>query len=381
MKFKLPHETLTPLDPNATPTPRSVRLLRKEVYANLLSVRSALGGGGHGHLGMVMPQAEYVAMAVGNAPYVHPIPPVPPNYAGAAAVIAQLQSDYAHQKERYEEYVELAAQIKAQLLQAVPILYLQQLNHAQVGFANATPRAIIDHLLATFGEITERDLDKNMAELRAPWNPDVPIHTVFERGTACRQFAEEGDDPISEATYTRILVDIFEQSGVLETAVDKWGEKPRADRTLANCERHFVEANQHRITKLSNATRETLAANAATHKPQASGSPLRTNAPPNQMTVTSPEFLALIAKITADAVASATKANNPTPRSNRTRNNNQRPRQYCWTHGVCAHSSKDCRVPKEGHQPNATFANTMGGSTKGFREQNENNTPNTNGAT
>jgi hypothetical protein len=57
---------------------------------------------------MVMPQAQYTAMAVGNTPYVHPQPPVPPQYAGAAAVIAQIAADYSHLKEGYNEYVELS---------------------------------------------------------------------------------------------------------------------------------------------------------------------------------------------------------------------------------------------------------------------------------
>jgi hypothetical protein len=113
----------------------------------------------------VMPQAEYILMSVGNAPYVHPQPPVPPQYAGAAAIIAQIAADYSHLKEQYNDYVELAGHIKAQLIQAVPPLYLEQLNHEQVGFANATPQLIMSHLMAAFGEITEIDMERNLQEL------------------------------------------------------------------------------------------------------------------------------------------------------------------------------------------------------------------------
>jgi hypothetical protein len=179
-------------------------------------------------------------MSVGNAPYVHPQSPVPPHYAGAAAVIAQIAANCAHLKEQYNEYVELSGQIKAQMIQAVPPLYLEQLNDEQVGFANATPLRIMQHLMASFGEITEIDLEKNLQELRSPWNPDTPIHTVFARGTTCRKFATEGGDPILEATYTRILVEIFYKSGALETVVDGWTKKPQAERTFQlpeSCER------------------------------------------------------------------------------------------------------------------------------------------------
>jgi hypothetical protein len=54
-------------------------------------------------------------------------------------------------------------------------------------------------------------------------------------------------------------------------------------------------------------------------------------------------------------------ANRPTPtNSNRTAPS---PRQYCWSHGACAHSSADCNTRLPGHQTSATFDNMMAGST------------------
>jgi hypothetical protein len=50
-----------------------------------------------------------------------------------------------------------------------------------------------------------------MKHLTAEWDPDTPIENVFTNGNFCREFAEEGDDEISDATYTRILVDIFKR--------------------------------------------------------------------------------------------------------------------------------------------------------------------------
>ena len=37
---------------------------------------------------------------------------------------------------------------------------------------------------------------------------------------------------------------------------------------------------------------------------------------------------------------------------------------YCWTHGLTGHSGDRCYTPAEGHQPNATLYNRMGGSNK-----------------
>ena len=35
---------------------------------------------------------------------------------------------------------------------------------------------------------------------------------------------------------------------------------------------------------------------------------------------------------------------------------------YCWTHGGCNHTSKDCKRRAPGHKIDATFDNRMGGS-------------------
>ena len=36
--------------------------------------------------------------------------------------------------------------------------------------------------------------------------------------------------------------------------------------------------------------------------------------------------------------------------------------KYCHTHGLCAHTSKDCRTPGPNHNAKATARNTMGGA-------------------
>lgn len=49
----------------------------------------------------------------------------------------------------------------------------------------------------------------------------------------------------------------------------------------------------------------------------------------------------------------------------RQRNKQWRPFVYCWTHGICSHTSSNCRTPGPGHKNDATFQNKMEGNTKG----------------
>ena len=58
----LPYEPLTKLDSDAQPSAMAVRKLKKELYANARSLPSTLGGGNLGHLGLLLTEAEYLAL-------------------------------------------------------------------------------------------------------------------------------------------------------------------------------------------------------------------------------------------------------------------------------------------------------------------------------
>ena len=60
--------TLTPI--HGEPNYASLKRLKKELKANAQSVVSDLGGGGLGHLGLVLTDAEYAN--VSDVPYVAP---------------------------------------------------------------------------------------------------------------------------------------------------------------------------------------------------------------------------------------------------------------------------------------------------------------------
>ena len=70
----LPHDPLTPVDPTTVITPLAVRRLRQELYANAELVKTTLGGGLHGHLGLLMPAPVYSTLS--RTPY--NLPDTPP---------------------------------------------------------------------------------------------------------------------------------------------------------------------------------------------------------------------------------------------------------------------------------------------------------------
>jgi hypothetical protein len=57
INFPFPHRELTLID--GRPNPQSLKKLFSEVYDNAFAVKSQVGGGQFGHLGAVMPAAQY----------------------------------------------------------------------------------------------------------------------------------------------------------------------------------------------------------------------------------------------------------------------------------------------------------------------------------
>jgi hypothetical protein len=78
--FAFTHDPLTPLDPTSDPTAATVYQLRLELYTNAWTVQTDFGNGAIGHIGILMPDPDYIALT--EAAYVPPERPDIPNYAG-----------------------------------------------------------------------------------------------------------------------------------------------------------------------------------------------------------------------------------------------------------------------------------------------------------
>jgi hypothetical protein len=161
---RLSHDPLTPIDGGAEPTPTAARLLRFEVYTNAADIESHLGGGAHGHMGLVMPAAEYLTMT--GVAYVPPVKPPVPNFIGTAAAQKRQGLLYDEAVTEYEEARALSTVLRRQILQAVPADFLEAIKDPVTGFTNVTPRQLVAHMIDTYGAITSDALYLSTA---VPW--------------------------------------------------------------------------------------------------------------------------------------------------------------------------------------------------------------------
>ena len=177
-KFTFPHETLTPI--LGKPTNTTLQLLQRQLFTNARSVPSARGGGLHGHLAMLLSDADYIARTgVAFVVPVHPGPPPPP--IGTAAGIAVAIRQYTDALADVTLYNNLSAALTAQILTAVNASFLSALEDPDFGFSDVTPHAMLTHLRAEYGTLTPEELEKNRSALSDPWNFDDPIEDIWAK--------------------------------------------------------------------------------------------------------------------------------------------------------------------------------------------------------
>ena len=334
IETSLPYPSVTKI--LGKPDAATLRVLKQQIYANAAAVTSNAGGGNHGHLGMVMPVADYNLMT-GTA-WADPVHPGGLPQAGNALTNAQITERNRQYLERiaiHKEFSALRNILKQQILAAVGEVYLLALKDDLLGFTNVTPRAMLNHLETNYGIVTPDQLVENKAKLEADWNPDDPIETLWDRIIKVQAFANAGNDPLTDATVVRSILAVLEKTGVFADAIRDWRKRPLNQWTIDNLKTDFNRANTERLRILTAASAGYHSANNATGTtcPEC---PNGANAATGQ---TSPHVL----------LGGGIKM------------------YYCWTHGLgknANHTSATCNNKAEGHKDDATADNMMGGNNK-----------------
>jgi hypothetical protein len=223
INFPFPHRKLTLID--GRPNPQSLKKLFSKVYNKAFAVKSQAGGGQFGHLGVVMPATQYIALD-GTIAYVTPPDPGIQDPAPAAATAVQItQANHLYDSTvtHFEMHNNVCLELKRMILAAVGDKYVSTLQHPLLCYAQVTVEALLQHLIVTYSKITQEVLENNRSTISAEWNPDDGIETIFTRITDAQEFAAvAGDDhiiPASTAMYLALTA--IDNTGVfLEPCAD-----------------------------------------------------------------------------------------------------------------------------------------------------------------
>ena len=262
-------ETVTKI--HGQPTSHNLTNLEREIISILANIPTTLGGGNHGHVGVIMNPTEYNTMTEGTD-FVNPVNPgiYPANLALNAAAGARARAEAEHREliNQFETFEGVRLGTKDLILEAVDNEYLNEIEHDTLGFLNQTPRQMLQHLLTRGGSLDFADTKELLAERDGEWNVSENPQVYFNRvEKAIKGLTRNG---ITSDPNERRDIALFhlKATGEFDPAVREWEAKPAADKTWANI-KTFIAAEYSRENKQNKMSAKHFKANAMQEQAEA----------------------------------------------------------------------------------------------------------------
>jgi hypothetical protein len=152
------------------PTNQDINHLDNELTAIASSFPSELGGGIHGHAGLVKNVADYKLFAPGT-PFIVPANPgVYPLGNIPAAQRGQREAEHKALVAQFQTCVGASKGLKDLILQAVDEDFLLELQAKGITYLNVTPVQMLTHLHNCWGMMDFVDITALLSECNTPWN-------------------------------------------------------------------------------------------------------------------------------------------------------------------------------------------------------------------
>ena len=372
------HPSLTPV--RGEPTYEALSKLHQELKANANAVPTTLGGGRHGHLGLVVNQTTYDRIAP-NTPFARPPNPgilnVEPN--ATQYQITQQKDEHTKALKAFNECNLLERTLIQQIKEAIENDYMEGYVDEDTGLVRGTVPEIMTYLFATYGHISPTTLNEKREEiLNMAYDPSKPIDILFNRISKYATVADVAGSPETPTQLINMAFIILTKTGIFAHDIRTWHAGDADQKTWPNFKTHFKEAQKP--LRMTGGTVNELGLHGANAMVEQIIDGIRQQSVLEQDTITDTQMNAQFEHIANVAAQNATlfekmtemitqmkeiqkevlPGRKPTDRGKR----EPKQKQYCWTHGSCAHAGKDCRMRKEGHKDAATFNQLMGGSTK-----------------
>ena len=403
------HKVLTKLQ--GQPTYESLQILMTELKANASSVPSIIGGGHYGHLGLIVTADKYATLA-NTIPWVTPDHPgsFTPPAGGTAAQIDAAKDVWRDLKFSFDIAQATSKALIAQMVESIDSLYLRALLNRTTGQYASNVRDVLHHLFSTYGRITPQQVKaKEVSIYTMTYTIATPVDTVFNAIDDLIDLADHGNAPMTTPQMVDLAYVVLSKEHSFQQDIRAWNRLPSVDKTWPAMLHHFREAqadlsnlptagdlyhhpNQANAAVLADLVAQRLLAAipsdadtpiplAEFHTPpEAANAVLQTRE--SALATREAALLTQMSDMMALMRNGGNNNGNTNNRSTRrpsrhndrsTDRNNDRPtggrgraplpRQYCWSHGYCAHASNLCNRQLPGHQVSATATNMQGGNT------------------
>ena len=223
---KFPTRTLIPI--RGEPNYKSITAMKSDLFANAAVIPTTLGGGQHGHIGLVMKNQlnhtlSSTAFIIPNN--LGPLPVFNPNMTYTAAHRDAIIREHKEQRRLYHTITNVDLALKKELIEDVEDVYLAGRENRYTGFLHATTRDLLDHLMQRYGKITPLAIKNNKTRMEEPLDTSQPVEVYFQRIDDCLQFSADAESPFSAQQTLEIEYYAVSASGLYSDGCKAWRKR------------------------------------------------------------------------------------------------------------------------------------------------------------
>jgi hypothetical protein len=244
------------------PTEHDITKMEKELTAIAAATPSSLGGGNHGHAGIIVEDVKYTTMTGGIAFVNPPNPGLYPNIAANETAGTRAREVAIHKGavQEYEIFCGVEAELKDILLKAVDNDFVLEIEDETLGFFNESPKTIIAHLRNRGGTLDFTDTMKLIEERDSEWDGTEVPQVYFNRVTkAMEQLQRAGINSDLNERRDKALF-YLKNTGEYDPAVREGENKTAATKKWANI-KTFISSEYANKNKQTKATTKQFKAN------------------------------------------------------------------------------------------------------------------------
>ena len=247
------HKDLTKI--HGEPTYDTIKLLHDQIKANAASVRSSLGGGLYGHLGLVLSPTEYAM--VSNTPFDRP------NHPGVL-VIPQgtllhaantMKEAHAEALRLFNEVLGVDNALRQQIVGAIEPKYLKSLRNVHTKSITMPVYDIfVRHLYPIYGNVSTDSLRAESRRVEdMTYDVTCPPDDVYVAIEELMALASAANNGITQRQAVSMGFDIMKKQPAFRANVRDWVNKPPIQQTWINFKQHFNQAYKE-VKKIGDTT-------------------------------------------------------------------------------------------------------------------------------
>ena len=231
---------ITPID--GQPNDADLTKLEQELTAMAATIPTTNGGGSHGHIGMLIEDAEYTTFSAGGVPFVIPTNPgAYPATVDPDVVIRERQiAEHKFEIKEFETYLGVENALRNKIIKAVNPEWLEGIRHTTVGFTHLTPKDMLDHLKLGGVLVDYMDVSEITSRLLEQWDGSENPATRFARDDQLERQLVKAGMPPQQQLRLAIAQTFARSTGEYDAYLREFEQRPVADRTFANFRPGFV---------------------------------------------------------------------------------------------------------------------------------------------